>query len=194
MHRSGSRRWGWLAITAFVLGIQVLWFTLGAPTIADTTVPTTVGASHLSGVDTDSVDWRAKTVDWWKSTLPSQVYDVCRMGGTERPGTGALLDQKKAGVFVCSSCGQPLFSADDKFDSGTGWPSFTDKVKPSAVRDIVDTSHGMIRTEVRCGRCDAHLGHVFPDGPPPTGLRYCINSVCLLHVPDKGLGGADAKP
>ena len=152
-------------------------------------IPTTIAQSHLSGVDTDTVDWTTKTAAWWKQTLPKEVHGVCRMGGTERPFTGDLLDEKRAGDFVCSSCGHALFKADDKFKSGTGWPSFSDEANESAAREITDTSLGMVRTEVRCGRCDAHLGHVFKDGPPPTGLRYCINSVCLLHVPDPGLAG-----
>ena len=156
-----------------------------ATSSAASSVPTTIDTSHLKGVDTDSVDWKAKTATWWQETLPPKVHAVCREGGTERPWTGELLDQKKKGTFACSSCGHALFSADHKFESGTGWPSFYDEVAKGAVREIRDTTHGMIRTEVRCGRCDAHLGHVFPDGPKPTGLRYCINSVCLLHEPGK---------
>jgi peptide-methionine (R)-S-oxide reductase len=146
-------------------------------------VPTTVAASHLSGVQTDQVDWKAKSDDWWKQTLPAATYAVCREGGTERAFTGALLDEKHPGVFVCQSCGHELFRSEHKFKSGTGWPSFSDVAAQGAVRSIRDSSLGMVRTEVRCGRCDAHLGHVFDDGPPPTDLRYCINSVCMLHVP-----------
>ncbi len=146
-------------------------------------VPTTIDASHLKGVDVDQEDWKEKTKEWWKQTLPEPVFEVCREAGTERPFTGALLEEKHAGDFVCSSCGQVLFKSGDKFRSSTGWPSFSDVAGPGAVKEITDKSHGMVRTEVRCGRCDAHLGHVFPDGPKPTGLRYCINSVCLLHVP-----------
>jgi len=151
-------------------------------------IPTTLAESHLASVDTDTVDWTAKTEAWWKQTLPPKVFGVCRQAGTERPFTGDLLDEKRPGDFVCSSCGHTLFKADDKFKSGTGWPSYSDVAGKGAVKEITDTSHGMVRTEVRCGRCDAHLGHVFKDGPPPTGLRYCINSVCMLHVPDEGLG------
>lgn len=154
----------------------------GGPT-STTGIPVTLTGSHLADVDTDKIDWKKKTERWWRDTLPPKVHAVCREGGTERPWSGELLDQKKPGTFVCSSCGHALFDADTKFESGTGWPSFYDEVADGAIREVRDVSHGMIRTEVRCGRCDAHLGHVFDDGPQPTGLRYCINSVCLLHVP-----------
>ena len=99
--------------------------------------------------------------------------------GTERPFCGTLLNNKAAGVYACRLCGLPLFRSGEKFESGTGWPSFTTPFDPAHVREIVDTGYGMVRTEIRCARCDGHLGHVFPDGPGPTGLRYCINSAAL---------------
>lgn len=102
--------------------------------------------------------------------------------GTERPFCGVLLDNKQAGVYVCRLCGLPLFASDAKFASGTGWPSFGRPFDPEHVVEIVDRSHGMMRTELRCKRCDAHLGHVFDDGPPPTHLRYCLNSVSMTFV------------
>ena len=128
-------------------------------------------------------DWSTRDAAWWARVLSVEQVRVCREGGTERPGTGALLHVDEPGQFVCSSCGLPLFDAAAKFESGTGWPSFWAARGDGAVRELEDRSLGVVRTEVRCGRCDAHLGHVFPDGPPPTGRRYCINSVCLLHAP-----------
>ncbi len=106
--------------------------------------------------------------------------------GTEVPFCGGLLVEKGVGNYVCRLCALPLFHSDQKFESGTGWPSFFAPVDPAHVREIVDTSHGMTRTEIRCQRCDSHLGHVFPDGPPPTGLRYCLNSVALSFVRETG--------
>ncbi|MEC5291247.1 peptide-methionine (R)-S-oxide reductase MsrB [Aurantimonas sp. C2-6-R+9] len=114
----------------------------------------------------------------WREMLTSEQYAVMRGHGTERPGSCALLDEKRAGTFTCAGCGQPLFVAGRKFESGTGWPSFDTPVD-GAVGITEDRSHGMVRTECHCSRCGSHLGHVFPDGPPPSGLRYCINGVAM---------------
>lgn len=120
----------------------------------------------------------------WRSRLSAEEYRVLRRHGTEAPWQGCFLGTKDPGTYVCAGCGNPLFPSGGKFESGTGWPSFTSPVAPDSVTEHRDRSHGMIRTEVRCARCDGHLGHVFPDGPPPTGLRYCINSVSMRHVPE----------
>jgi peptide-methionine (R)-S-oxide reductase len=118
----------------------------------------------------------------WRERLAPEAYDVLRRHGTERPGTGCFLGTKEPGTYVCAGCGNPLFRSGEKFESGTGWPSFTRPVSPDAVESVEDRSYGMRRTEIRCARCEGHLGHVFPDGPPPTGLRYCMNSAALRHV------------
>jgi peptide-methionine (R)-S-oxide reductase len=117
-------------------------------------------------------------------TLTEEEKQVLLEGGTERPFTGTLLHETRKGSFLCKLCASPLFSSDTKFDSGTGWPSF-DKALPGAVEYIEDTSHGMVRKEVRCATCHAHLGHVFPDGPTATGERFCMNSICLTFNEDK---------
>lgn len=119
----------------------------------------------------------------WKQKLGPDRYRILRQAGTEAPWTGELLGNKAAGEYVCGGCGAPLFESDAKYDSGSGWPSFTAPVDGQAVAEVEDHSHGMHRVEVRCARCSGHLGHVFPDGPGPDGLRYCINSASLDFKP-----------
>ncbi|HEX2846721.1 MAG TPA: peptide-methionine (R)-S-oxide reductase MsrB [Chitinophagaceae bacterium] len=115
----------------------------------------------------------------WKKILPEDVYNIARQKGTERPWTSKYESLTDKGTYYCAACGNPLFKSDTKFESGCGWPSFYEPISKSSIIYTPDHSHGMTRTEVQCGRCKAHLGHVFDDGPPPTGLRYCINGVVL---------------
>lgn len=125
-----------------------------------------------------------KTEQEWREQLSPEAYHVCREHGTEAPFSGKFYQHKSNGVYHCVCCNAPLFTSDTKFDSGTGWPSYFEPYSEDALTEVKDTSFGMVRVEVRCAKCDAHLGHVFPDGPEPTGLRYCINSVCLTFEED----------
>jgi peptide-methionine (R)-S-oxide reductase len=158
--------------------LYVAGATLGlAPIVAWLASPTT---ANSAAAETFPVN---KTDEEWRTLLTDDQYDVLRGHSTERAGTSPLNHEKRRGTFVCAGCGQPLFSSETKFESGTGWPSFY-KPLENAVATSVDTSYFMVRTEVHCARCGGHLGHLFPDGPKPTGERYCMNGAAMKFNPE----------
>ncbi len=170
-------------LTLPVLAAFLLILPLTACTGADPAV-------HAEETEMNDPDYEIeKSPEEWKQELTEEEYRVLREKGTERAFTGDLLNNKEEGVYVCAACGQELFASDTKFESGTGWPSFYAPVDEDNVAEESDRSFGMKRTEVLCSRCGGHLGHVFPDGPKPTGLRYCVNSVSLDFEPEDGEGG-----
>lgn len=129
-------------------------------------------------------DERENNDDFWRDKLTDEEYRICRLKGTERPFTGRYWDDHRPGQYLCRCCGEPLFDATTKFDAHCGWPSFYAPLAKAGIREIMDTSHNMVRTEVTCRACGCHLGHVFADGPMPTGERYCINSASIRHEED----------
>ncbi len=132
----------------------------------------------------DAAFWTTLSEEEWRQRLGPERYRICRQHGTEPPGSGCWLAEKRSGIYCCAGCALPLFRSDCKYDSGSGWPSFFAPLTGAALEQRADSSHGMERIEVRCGRCHSHLGHLFADGPAPTGLRYCINALSLEFLPD----------
>jgi peptide-methionine (R)-S-oxide reductase len=143
------------------------------------------GLAPYKGISTQWSSPMKKTDQEWQSQLSPEAYYVTRKHGTERAGTSPLNQEKRPGIFSCVGCGKPLFSTDAKFESGTGWPSFFQPIAEEAVATTTDRKFFMTRTEVHCADCESHLGHVFPDGPKPTGLRYCMNGVAMTFKPNE---------
>ena len=170
-----------MTIKLLLLTATILFTACSAPSQTTPAMTTHTSNPYYSRTDTTPITIANSE---WKKVLPEEVYYIAREQGTERAFTGKYWDFEGLGTYYCAACGNQLFRSDSKFGSGCGWPSFFDPVRKTAVRYIDDNTHGMVRTEVRCGRCDGHLGHVFDDGPPPTGLRFCMNSIVLDFEPD----------
>jgi peptide methionine sulfoxide reductase msrA/msrB len=171
---------GWIrtaAVFGLIAGLWILW-----PAAPRAWVGTNAGP-HFTGQEKEMVKKIEKSDQEWKAILTPEQYKVLRRSGTERPFTGKYNDHDEEGIYVCGACETPLFSSETKYDHGTGWPSFTAPIDENHIEYREDRSHGMVRTEVRCAVCGSHLGHVFDDGPPPTGKHFCINLVALVFQP-----------
>jgi len=177
-----------MKIAAALLSCCVICTAMNAASLSDS-LPDEVTVSLLGPDNQPLPPQKVPTIKKsdaeWLQQLGPDRYRILRSQGTEIPFCGTLLDNKKKGVYLCAGCGLPLFSSNAKFHSGTGWPSFFQPFAKENIVEITDSSHGMVRTEIRCARCGGHLGHVFPDGPPPTGMRYCLNSEALTFKETK---------
>lgn len=165
--------------------LGTLALVIGSACTSPTPTTSTMGTStnpHYSRTDTTALNVSDAE---WQRILPPDLFRIARQAGTERAFTGKYWDFEGIGTYYCAVCGNPLFKSDSKFGSSCGWPSFFETMRPNSVRYVLDKSHGMIRDEVRCGRCDSHLGHVFDDGPPPTYKRFCMNSPVLDFEPEQ---------
>ena len=191
----GMKNWH-IATVAFLALVAVIVIARGSHRDTRTTTPPETGKAPAAAEGQGSLDMTKieKTDAEWREQLTPEQYHITREAGTERAGTGAYLHTKIPGVYKCVCCDLPLFSSDGKFDSGCGWPAFFEAYDGFHVTELEDTSYGMVRTEVRCKRCDAHLGHVFDDGPRDKGgRRYCINSLAIVLDPDAEPGKKDAR-
>ena len=182
------RAWKWVGVGVAAVAMGLAMYQLRVDAKPDGAAARSAGKEKAVKVQVFNKDGKlvqadvervVKADDEWRKQLGPETFKVLRAKGTERPFCGTLLDNKKDGVYACVGCDLPLFASDAKFNSGTGWPSFFKPVGDGNVTEEVDRSHGMARTEILCGRCDGHLGHVFDDGPPPTGRRHCVNSESL---------------